>query len=217
MYKTHALVVIDKSGSMDHLAGDVCGGFNSFVRECREDTDNTGAQYTITVVLFDTQTSVFVSNASPADVPELTTSNYCPRGGTALNDAVMTALTDFEKKHGDLGDDERAILVINTDGDENSSAEFSRFNGGTSRVRDRLARLQEDPKWSVMFMGTGPDAWNAGDAYGAQTISLDASGAGTRSGYRAAAVAATGRSRGATADETLRAAKTTAAAEQQQP
>lgn len=213
-HETHALVVVDKSGSMGELADDVRGGLNSYVEGCLNDTE---AEYTITIVLFDTEVTVLATAAAPADVPKLTRSNYLPMGSTALNDAVMAALTEFEAQHPQLGDDERAILIVNTDGAENRSVEFSRSNGGTEKVRARLAKLQEDPKWSVMFMGTGPDAWSAGHSYGAETISLASSGVGTRSGYAAASAATQIRSRGATADETLRTANITAAAEQQQP
>src|SRR4051812_46903169 len=94
---THALMVIDMSGSMSALAQDVRGGFNEYLAALRADS---GSDYRLTVTLFDHEFIPLAVDAPLADVPELTTENYRPRGNTALNDAIGRALAAFDLAHG---------------------------------------------------------------------------------------------------------------------
>lgn len=206
--KTHVLAVIDNSGSMRLLAGDVCGGFNAYLETLRADTE---IDYTVTVVLFNSTSTVLADAVPAGDAPELTPENYQTMGSTALNDAIMTTILRFQAAHAELQAHETVILIINTDGHENFSREHN-----SSEVRAALAELAETGKWAVLFMGTGPEAWSVGSAYGHKTVILRADSDGTRSGYVSASAATLARSRGASADDTYLVAASTAAAEQQQ-
>jgi uncharacterized protein YegL len=200
---THVLMVVDMSGSMSNLAADVRGGFNEYVETLKADT---GAEFRLTVTVFDTEFIPLAVDAALADVPLLDRHNYQPRGMTALNDAIGKTLAEFDAKHGKVKKHERVLMVIQTDGQENSSGEFT-----TDQVKDLIAEKDKSDRWGFVFLGAGPSAWASGHAYGlgAQTIATTQTGSGTRSRYSGLATASVAYSGGASAGETFTVLKET--------
>lgn len=200
---THVLMVVDMSGSMSNLAADVRGGFNEYVETLKADT---GAEFRLTVTVFDTEFIPLAVDAGLADVPVLDRHNYQPRGMTALNDAIGKTLAEFDAKHGKVRKHERALMVIQTDGQENSSREFT-----TDQVKALIAEKDKSDRWGFVFLGSGPSAWTSGHSYGlgAQTIATTQTRAGTRSTYSGLATASVAYSAGASAGETFTALKET--------
>jgi hypothetical protein len=191
---THVLNVIDMSGSMQGLAEDVRGGFNTYIADLGKD----GGRYRITATVFDTVFIPLCVAAKLKDVPTLTAANYLPRGMTALLDAVGKTVTDFEAKT-TLAEGERVLCVVQTDGAENSSTEFS-----SGQIAEMIRDREATGKWTFIYLGAGQDAWGQGGALGFQhTVNTDNSAAGTRSTYSGIAVASGSYSRGATAAETF--------------
>lgn len=196
MGTTHVLLAVDRSGSMARLADDVRGGFNDFLDDLAG--QDNAADYRLTVVMFNHGYDLLCPAASPlADVPRLDGGNYQPRGNTALLDAVGNLITTFE---GDtqLGDDDRVMLVVQTDGRENSSNEFT-----AETVRAMIAEREGGGKWMSAYLGAGPDAWNGGAALGMRSVNTAHDGATTRSSYGAIATASAVYARGGTRAETF--------------
>ena len=86
------VVVLDRSGSMDSIASDVVGGFNSFVAEQAAD----GADALMTLIQFDSGDAheVLASAAPITEIARLTSTTFVPRGGTPLYDAMGHAIAD---------------------------------------------------------------------------------------------------------------------------
>lgn len=188
---THVLAVADMSGSMARLAPEVRGGFNKFIEKLRED----GGRYRVTATVFDTNFVSLCVAAKLRDVPEMTEANYQPLGMTALLDAVGKTITEFEAAT-TLGEGDRVMLVVQTDGAENSSQEFT-----AGQIAEMLAERQK-AGWLCTFMGAGPDAWGQGKALGfASNVNTANSARGTLDSYAGVAVAAAGVSRGMSADK----------------
>lgn len=194
---THVLMIVDMSGSMSGLANDVRGGFNEYVSTLKADTEQT---YRLTVTLFDTEFIPLAVDAALDDVPQLDAGNYSPRGMTALNDAIGKTLAEFDIKHGKVRKHERVLVVIQTDGQENSSREFS-----TDQVKALIAEKDKSGRWGFIFLGAGPSAWTSGHAYGLghSTIATTQTSDGTRSTYSGLATASASYSRGASVGETF--------------
>lgn len=182
---THVLLVTDKSGSMAVLAGDVRGGFNTYVDELRAAKKNDGGRYRITATLFDTTMNALCTAAKLSDVPALTELNYQPGGFTALLDAVGTTIRRFEADV-TLEPDDRVLLVIQTDGEENSSREYK-----WEQIRDMLEAREKTGQWSIVYLGQGADAWAQGHRFGASTQVVNAaySPRGTQASYTGLAAA----------------------------
>lgn len=182
---THVLFVTDMSSSMRTLAEDVRGGFNSYLQQLRTNKAETGTRYRITVTLFDDRFITLCVAAKLAAVPELTHTNYTPTGMTALLDAVGKTITQFEAAT-TLSDDDRVLLVIQTDGGENHSRDFS-----WGRIRKLLEVRQKTGQWSIVYLGQGIDAWDQGAKFGPSTQVLRSAhtGRSTQSTYTGLATA----------------------------
>lgn len=174
---THVLMCVDMSGSMATLAADVRGGFNTYVADLGRDS----ATYSITATLFDTELIRLTQAAAPADVPKLDRTNYAPRGMTALLDAVGHTISDFDAAHPSLPGGDRVLLVIQTDGQENSSREFN-----FESIKRLITEREASGRWTVVYLGAGADTWNQAARMGvgrSNYVNTDASGVGTRSSY----------------------------------
>lgn len=190
---THVLLVVDMSGSMAGLAEDVRGGFNTYVADLAKDD----GRYRITATVFDTRFIPLCVAAKLRDVPAMTEANYRPAGMTALLDAVGKTVTDFEAKT-TLADGERVLCVVQTDGQENSSREFT-----AGRIAEMIRERETTGRWSFIYLGAGVDAWGQGEALGfAHTVNAGKSAGATRSSYSGIATASSSYAAGADAAET---------------
>lgn len=175
--KTHVLLVLDMSGSMYRLADDVREGFNSYIDGLRADT---AADYRVTASVFDTTVMPLCTGVKLHKVPELTEALYRPRGNTALLDAIGKTITSFETRVPALHKKDRVLLVVNTDGQENSSREFSR-----ETVRQMIAD-RERGQWGCLYLGAGQNAWQQGPGMGfatANTVLVRPGGQGVHDTY----------------------------------
>jgi hypothetical protein len=179
----HVLMAIDASGSMYKLAGDVRGGFNSYLAGLR--TDKT-TRYRLTVALFNTHVWLHCDNCKLSEVPDLDGINYAPEGLTALHDAIGELAGNFRDRGnaGDRADDPepapdagRVLVVVNTDGQENASQEWK-----LDTVRQLIQDRQSDG-WGFTFLGAGPEVWHQGEQMGFSSIQTVNSSTGTRSSY----------------------------------
>lgn len=149
---THITVVIDKSGSMNSIKGDTIGGFNQFLA----DQKALPGEATLTLVLFDTGYEVVTSGRLLPDIEPLTPSTYRPGGGTALLDALGRSINETGAMLAQLPEPERPekiVFAILTDGEENSSREFSR-----EKVFEMIRHQTEVYKWQFIFLGANQDA-----------------------------------------------------------
>lgn len=144
---TVLVVVADESGSMYTQTDQVINGFNEYIEELRKNEQNV----LVTLVKFNTRTDVVFENTPIVDVPRLDRNSYVPSGGTALYDGVANAINAGEKN---LDKDGKAILVIFTDGGENSSVENSQ-----EQVFKKITTKQNDGNWTIVFLGADQDAW----------------------------------------------------------
>lgn len=201
---THITFVADRSGSMGMVsdpprtkADDTTKGVQDMVREQSAlpgkitfsladfmISGHPGARTTITKVAW---------FAPPGD-KDLTSWVCRPYGGTPLLDALGTIITETGQALEAMPDSQRpgrVIFVIGTDGEENSSHEYSK-----AQVKQMVTHQREAYGWDFVFIGVDIDAFTEGAGIGvaaASTASVDA--AGTASAYLSTNSAVT-RSRG---------------------
>ena len=140
------LLVVDGSGSMKPIQDDVVGGINGFIEEQKKDgKDNT----VLSLVVFDTRV-VPVHNVVPINiVPPVTKQDTFLGGATALLDAVGITITQAQQRK--LSG--KKLLVIYTDGFENSSVEWTK-----DKIKDLLTEIQKED-WTVVFMAADVNAF----------------------------------------------------------
>lgn len=76
---------------------------------------------------------------------------YSPGGGTAMNDAIASAINKIGKWLNDMPEEERPsknLIVIMTDGEENSSKEYT-----ITQVQEMIKHQTEKYDWSFVYMG----------------------------------------------------------------
>lgn len=153
-------VVLDSSGSMLSVVDATCKGFNQFKADQKEQKGET----LMTLTLFDTGFQTRFVAESLAVVPDLGSHNnrYRPGGGTALFDAVGESIKMTErwvKAHNWRG---QVMVVILTDGQENSSMHWHvrnpRVDGDSYDVAG-LIDWKQNEGWSFVFLGSGGTDW----------------------------------------------------------
>jgi len=142
-------VILDKSGSMNTKVQDVIGGFNLYISELAKEP---AVEYGFTLTLFDTAVAMKYNSVPLEKVAKLDESSYRPSGNTALLDAIgntaQTVNTDgFDK----------IITVIMTDGEENSSREWT-----LQGIRELVRSKESLGNWTFVFMGANLDAFTQG-------------------------------------------------------
>lgn len=147
--KVHVALILDESGSMGGLWDDTIGGVNSYFDTLKEDKET---DYSVTIMKFDTEYRPLAENRPLSEIPRLDRSNYCPRGGTALYDAVGKVLKAVEPQ---VQQGEKAIVVILTDGEENSSHEHTERS-----IKPWIERLQGQGNWTFVYLGAVDNAWS---------------------------------------------------------
>lgn len=156
--RTRVFVVQDKSGSMGSLIDETISGFNEYVDAL--DADAEGEVF-LSLFQFDTGVKNVFVNKPLEDVPDLDKNTFVPGGMTALRDGVGRAISAAESS---AGVDDKVLVVIMTDGGENSSREYS---------HDTILKQIESKRkagWEFIFLGAGEEAWNAAQQVFGNTI-----------------------------------------------
>lgn len=177
---TSITVLLDCSGSMNHLATDTIGSFNTFVKEQKA----FPGEVAFTLCRFNTQSDVVHDFKKLASVPDLTTEDYCPSGSTALLDAMGEAIESVGSKLSALPEEERpskVLFLIITDGQENASRHFS-----ATKIKEMVKHQEDVYSWNFVFMGANIDSLKEGTNIGLRgvnTMNYIPSAAGTKKLY----------------------------------
>lgn len=173
-------VIIDKSGSMSHLATDTIGSFNSFLAEQKA----VPGDAVLTLCTFNTDYSLVHDFVELKSIPDLNSKTYYPSGSTALLDAMGTTINALGTKLSAMPEEERpskVIFLIITDGQENASKLFTK-----DQISSMVQHQKDVYSWEFVFMGANIDAIGEGSALGiAATNSMNyaATSAGTHQLY----------------------------------
>ena len=149
--QTELVFILDRSGSMSGLESDTIGGFNGMIAQHKGD----GGDVLVSTVLFDHENEVIHDRVRIADVPELTSKEYYTRGCTALLDAMGDGIRHIKNVHKYARPEDRparTMVIITTDGMENSSTRYT-----ADQVR-AMVKQQEEAGWAFVFLGANIDA-----------------------------------------------------------
>ena len=150
-------VVIDRSGSMAYIRTDAEGALAEFIKE----QASVPGKATLALSQFDVVYEDVYASVDIKDAPEYVLK---PRGGTALNDAIGKSIYDFGAELEAMPENDRpgnVIVVIITDGEENSSHEYS-----TQAVKALVETQKDKYNWNFLFLAANQDAVLTGATYG---------------------------------------------------
>lgn len=145
----------DETGSMNLVKETAINSFNEYIANLKADDVS---DYRFTLVLFNSsKTEVRFKGVPVEDVEPLSNDNYKPDDMTPLIDAFYKAILATEKV---VEDGDKVIVVVQTDGQENCSTEYT---------NKELAQLVKDKRaagWEFVFIGVGIDAYDQANQYG---------------------------------------------------
>ena len=178
---TDITFILDKSASMAGVTSDTIGGFNKFLKDQKEEEGKA----TFTLYQF-ASGSIMVHNAIDIkEVEELTNKNYIADGhSTSLLDAVGKAINETGKRLREMNDKDRpakVIVVIQTDGQENSSHEFT-----WQRIQEMIKHQEDKYSWKFVFLGANLAAAEQADMMGIHamnTLQYSNTGRGNAAAY----------------------------------
>ncbi len=148
--KTAVTMVLDRSGSMESCRAATIESVNAYLMKSRNDDNLKDADFELAI--FDTQAYETIRRSELSAVKDITRTEFEPRGGTPLLDAVGRGIDGLDKR----AIDDKAILVIVTDGLENASRKHS-YESIKALLDDRQTK-----GWMVMFLGAGLDSAREG-------------------------------------------------------
>lgn len=149
---TEMVFILDKSGSMAGYEGDTVGGFNSMIERQR----NVDGKAYVSTVLFSNRSTVIHDRVDIREVKPMTEDDYRVGGGTALLDAIGSAIHHIGNVHKYARPEdvpEHTIFVITTDGMENASYRFD-----SDTVKEQIKRQTEKYGWEFIFLAANIDA-----------------------------------------------------------
>lgn len=147
--KLQIVCILDMSGSMTPIADEVIGSFNHFIEEQKK----LEGKAEVTLVVFDGIIEVPLDKVKLKKVQPIDSTIYKPRGMTALYDAIGKTIQNFDEY-------KDVVLLIQTDGAENSSQEF------TQSVVQEMVKNKEAEGWDITFLGANIDAKSVGASLG---------------------------------------------------
>jgi uncharacterized protein YegL len=157
---TELVFILDKSGSMGGLEKDTIGGYNSMLEKQKA----IEGECHITTVLFNNNYELLHDRINIKAVSKITENEYAVGGSTALLDAIGMTIhkTGNAQKH--TSEDyqaEKVIFVIITDGEENSSREYS-----AQKIKAQIERQKVKYGWEFIFLGANIDAVETAARFG---------------------------------------------------
>ncbi|MEO0607995.1 MAG: vWA domain-containing protein [Pseudomonadota bacterium] len=161
MNAVSSYILLDRTGSMSDIWDEALGSVNAYAEAVGkvEDGEADDLETTVTLAAFDYQEGfqfdVLRKDVTPDAWATVTNDDVSPRGMTPLFDAINRTITLAEADN-----PEKAVIVIMTDGHENSSREVTR--AGAKAALDRA----EARGWEVVFLGAEFASFGDADAVG---------------------------------------------------
>jgi hypothetical protein len=142
----HTYILLDRTGSMEPIWSEALTSVNTYADGLAELDGGPRIDADITLAVFDAQDGfqfdVLRKSVDAEDWRDITNREVSPRGMTPLYDAIGRIVSVAEKDS-----PEKAVIVIMTDGEENSSTEMDKkaAKAALDRVRAK--------GWEVVFLG----------------------------------------------------------------
>ena len=143
---TRIALVLDRSGSMNIIQEQAREAFNEAVDRVIEEAAKGSGKVTLSLVTFNDEVEEILVNKSTKKVRKLRDRDYVPSGMTALLDAVDRSI-DLLQKPGKLGKADGALVIVVTDGHENSSRKTTQAD-----LVERMQKLEGTDQWTFTFM-----------------------------------------------------------------
>ena len=162
--KTYYLLIVDSSTSMNPLTKSTISGVNEQIDSIKQlEKEFPNQKYVMDFIHFNNVITIEYTNRPANALEHITDKNYKCSGMTALLDAMGTGIKNLNERISEevKSGDASAVVVIITDGEENSSREFD----GT-KIKSMIEELQASNKWTFTFVGANIDSITTAKSFG---------------------------------------------------
>jgi hypothetical protein len=140
-------------------------------------------RYFVSLVVFDTEIDTILENEPISKIEDFDGTEFPPRGGTALHDAIGVGISNLKVQLNKKDSDNlsTALVVIMTDGEENSSREH-----GSDSIKKIISELEKTGAWTFSYMGANQDAVLTASRFGISSgnaINYASTAAGASAAY----------------------------------
>ena len=177
---TKIICILDRSTSMGVIINQAINGFNEFLIG----QQNCEGKASMTTVMFDSEYEKIYENININKVKKFNRETYSPRGCTALYDAIGKTIDEEIDNLGNISPKNRpdkTLCVILTDGEENSSREYSQ-----SKIKITIDDMKENFNWEFIFLAANQDAALSAESLGisrGNAFTFDYSDEGIKTAY----------------------------------
>lgn len=153
--KNRVIFVLDESGSMDYLESKVRETYMGLIKNLQENAAKHGQRTEVDLYSFSTQVRNIFNGKNVNSITSLSKNDYQISNSTSLFDAVGLAIETALKSE-DFNDKDVSFLVlVLTDGQENSSQHYTSENKGHTVFKKSLNTLilnvMKTGRWTVTF------------------------------------------------------------------
>ena len=147
--RVHNLIIVDESGSMEVIRKQAFVGMNETLQTVRKMQEKFPDQEQfVTLLTFDTgHTTWHYDNLPASQTKDLDWKAYRPGGGTPLYDAIGKGIS---KTNAQIEDGDHVLVTIITDGEENSSEEWT-----LKMIRTMIEKLKKQ-NWTLPWPTPSP-------------------------------------------------------------
>lgn len=150
--KTYVTLVIDKSSSMMSIREDIIKMYNAQLSALAKEAKKSGIETVVSLITFSNEHKIVHDNVDVSNIKPLESEDYIPSGTTALYDTIVF-VTEKQLKEHKLDKNDSALLIIMTDGQENSSVKHG-GEKGLYYVKGMLDAVKFSDQWTITFLGT---------------------------------------------------------------
>ena len=168
--KTYYQIILDKSSSMSDCIESTVNGFNEQMQMIKRLDDKFSEQeILVSLTTFNQDVNFDVECLKPSELKKMTSEHknstwfkkhkdyvvYSPQGMTALYDAIGKSVQKIHNVAKEEIEQDKAtvVVVIITDGHENSSTEFK-----YEQIQSMIKELEKSEKWTFSYLSNTPDA-----------------------------------------------------------
>lgn len=162
--QTHITIILDETGSMMSCRDQTINSVNEYITTQQQDKN---ADCAVSLIKFSAiekkSVRTVFDRKNLSDVTPLGDNDFKPSGMTNLYDAIGSSVTA-------LNDADDNLVIIVTDGAENSSTEYN------LSTLNALISSKKEQGYTFVYLGANQDAWKVGAAFGlskGQTMTYD--------------------------------------------
>lgn len=176
--KIYNLIILDESGSMDVIKKQAIGGFNETVQTIKAaQVKHEEQEHFVSLVTFNSNAIRTVyDKVAVSEIGLLDEQSYLPNCCTPLYDAMGISLSALKYS---VGKKDTVLVTIITDGEENSSSEF------TAQGVKMLVEELKEKGWVFTYIGTNQDVEKVAATIAVTNVmNFEYSAEGTRKMFR---------------------------------